>query len=190
MYALMHTLMHVQVHHQHASPVDTKFIKEVRDMKPDSMSWSNIVDYMQPQAFHHLAHACSLPSTRHFLHSMNWFDGVKGAWLTDYIEMPRSCRETVVGRCEILGEAMQAVRARVAELGGQGVLHVPPLGNRVNVTDPFLMCRMHGEWVKAFAGMTAGGVVADVKVLHEPGHWYFMRSGSVMHLEVSYMRMS
>lgn len=176
----------MQVHHKHVSAIDIKLCAAVRALKPDSMSWSNIVDYMSAQAFHHLALSCSLPHTRHFLHTMNWTDFVKGAFLVDYIEMPRSTRGTVVKRCEILREAVENVRAYVEELCGQGVLHVPPVDNRMYVADSFLMVRMHGEWVKAFAGMAPGGVVADVKVLHDPRYWYFVRAGSVIHLELSY----
>lgn len=180
----------MQVHHKHVSPIDPKFAAAVCALKPDSMSWSNIVDYMPPQSFHHLALACSTPHTRHFFHTMNWMECVKGTSLVDYMETPRSHRKTVVKRCEILRDALEDVRAYVEELGGQGVLHVPPLDNRLYVAESFLSVRMHGEWVKAFAGMAPGGAVADVKVLHDPRYWYFVRSGSVMHLELSYSYMS
>jgi hypothetical protein len=59
-------------------------VRGVRKESPDSMSWSNMVDYMVPSMFHKLAWARSCANTVHFLHSMNCFMDVKGASVMHY----------------------------------------------------------------------------------------------------------
>ena len=165
---------------------DTKHVSGVKALAPDSVSWSNVPEYMPPQAFHHLARACSLPHTRHFMHAMNWVTATKGAFVLDYCEMPRSSAATVKKRCKFSAEAYADVKHIVAELGATDVLRCPPLDNVMNVTDSVLIRNMHGKWIDAFAAKAPCGVQVSVEVLHAPTYWYFRRTNSVVHIQLQY----
>ena len=55
-------------------------VKEIRALRPYTIAWSNVPDYMSPKDFHALARACSAGGDAiHFLNSMNWVQDVKGA---------------------------------------------------------------------------------------------------------------
>ena len=52
----------------------------IASLLPYSMSWSNVLDYIEPSAFHRMARACSAPSgTVHYGYSMNWPQYIYGA---------------------------------------------------------------------------------------------------------------
>ena len=54
--------------------------KLIASLLPYSMSWSNVLDYIEPSAFHCMARACSAPSgTVHYGYSMNWPQYIYGA---------------------------------------------------------------------------------------------------------------
>eukprot|EP01135_Chromosphaera_perkinsii_P003366 Nk52_evm12s241 gene=Nk52_evmTU12s241 len=62
----------------------------IAEFKPATVSWSNVIDYMYPNEFHKVAKGCSIEnevtgiSTVHYLYSMNWTIGYKGAYIIDY----------------------------------------------------------------------------------------------------------
>lgn len=60
----------VQVRHAEVGAAAAAALTGMRALEPDTMSWGNLCDYTQPQAFHHLARAASMPRTRHFLYSL------------------------------------------------------------------------------------------------------------------------
>jgi hypothetical protein len=39
----------VQVHHAEVSPGATQLLASIKALSPDSISWSNIADFMQPE---------------------------------------------------------------------------------------------------------------------------------------------
>ena len=75
-------------------------VKEIRALRPWTISWSNVLDYITPFDFHALARACSADEdTTHFMYSMNWQQDVKGElgiendihllnWCADYFKRP------------------------------------------------------------------------------------------------------
>mmetsp|Transcript_9971 Transcript_9971/g.23771 ORF Transcript_9971/g.23771 Transcript_9971/m.23771 type:complete len:437 (+) Transcript_9971:932-2242(+) len=66
--------------------------------KPWTMSWSNVLDYIDYAAFHQLARACSIHGdTLHFGYSMNWPKDVFGVNIIDF-----SKRELVEFRKKVL----------------------------------------------------------------------------------------
>jgi hypothetical protein len=85
----------VEVHHGAVEPVSTALpgaqgitaasaLEDVQvritALRPFSMSWSNVLDYIEPCAFHTMARACSAPNgTVHCGYSINWPRQVKGA---------------------------------------------------------------------------------------------------------------
>lgn len=53
--------------------------------RPWTMSWSNVLDYIEAGEFHRLARACSVHGdTVHYGCSMNWPSNVAGASILDY----------------------------------------------------------------------------------------------------------
>lgn len=79
----MYTLWQVRLGAVEPSAAAT--VASIRSLKPYSMSWSNVCDYIEPETFHTMARACSAPEqTVHFLHSMNWIQDVKGAFYMDH----------------------------------------------------------------------------------------------------------
>ena len=76
--------MVVQVRYATVSSSNKSEVSYISALKPDSMSWSNLCDYIPPPEFHRLARDCSRPSTEHFMHSMNWIMDTKGAFILDY----------------------------------------------------------------------------------------------------------
>lgn len=53
-------------------------------LKPHTMSWSNLVDYMRPTEFHDLARRCSAESdVIHYGYSMNWVFETVGTCILD-----------------------------------------------------------------------------------------------------------
>lgn len=103
----------MQVHHEPVSGSDPGCVARTAALKPDSVSWSNVAEYMQPQAPHHLAQPCGLPPTRHLLHAMHWITSVKGAFVLDYIDAPtgKSSAAIVQQRCRIAKNSYKAIAA-------------------------------------------------------------------------------
>eukprot|EP00957_Ditylum_brightwellii_P204271 15338449-Ditylum_brightwellii.AAC.1 len=64
-------------------------IQEIREKKPYIISWSNVIDYIQPAEFHQLAKQISCEDTVHYLHSCNWTCRVFG---TDIMDLNKACR--------------------------------------------------------------------------------------------------
>lgn len=66
----------------------TAELASISALKPYTMSWSNVSDYMPMRDFHAMARACSGPGgedTIHFGYSMNWPVLVKGASVLDWM---------------------------------------------------------------------------------------------------------
>ncbi len=59
-------------------------IKDIRNMNPKRIDWSNVADYTNLDGFFQTAKLCSGPDTVHDLHFTNWIFYVFGAALLDY----------------------------------------------------------------------------------------------------------
>ena len=66
--------------------VDSATTDEIAQMRPWTMSWSNVSDYFPtPAAFHACASSCSRNGdATHFMYSMNWPCSISGAFIMDY----------------------------------------------------------------------------------------------------------
>lgn len=56
-------------------PINPPVPQAIRSLRPWTMSWSNLPDYLDPRDFHTMARAVSGPGgkdTIHYMHSMNW----------------------------------------------------------------------------------------------------------------------
>jgi hypothetical protein len=71
------------------SPTSTDIIEEIRLLQPHMVSWSNVIDYLQPAIFHGIARRMSGPDTAHYVHSCNWTSRVFGVDVFDINEKVR-----------------------------------------------------------------------------------------------------
>ena len=70
-----------------AAQIGTKskdLLREIKDMKPYTVDWSNIPDYFCREEFLQMARAASTDETVHYFHMMNWVQNYKGASVFDY----------------------------------------------------------------------------------------------------------
>lgn len=74
---------------------NSELITSIRSLKPGSMSWNNVPDYMHPKDFHNTARKYSEDDTIHTLYSMNWIRNVYGVNHVDIMAQPGDKRETM-----------------------------------------------------------------------------------------------
>lgn len=77
-------MVRAQIRHAWLTPKKEQEVTHLRSLEPTSISWSNMCDYTTVPDLHRLAHACSLPTTQHFMHSIDWVNDVKGANVVDF----------------------------------------------------------------------------------------------------------
>lgn len=97
----------------------TSIHKEIRNLNPRGLSWSNLCDFVGNGEFHAMARSCSAHAdTRHYLHTIHWIQDVKGTFLTDYPEAER---------VKLLEKCSHWAGAGVAESGLEKYLLNPPV---------------------------------------------------------------
>jgi hypothetical protein len=58
-------------------------VREIAELGPRTMTWSNVLDFMDRKKFHNLARQCSVDGTKHYGYCMNWHQKVRGTNLID-----------------------------------------------------------------------------------------------------------
>jgi hypothetical protein len=62
-----------------------ELLERIANLRPQTISWSNVLDYFMPEDFHDLARRCSTHGNCvHYGYSMNWPTQVLGASIIDY----------------------------------------------------------------------------------------------------------
>ena len=122
-------------------------IDVVKSKKPWTMSWSNVLDYLDPKSFHRLARDCSIHGeTIHFGYSMNWVTNVYGTNIIDF-----QGKGHVGFRAKVIDSANQAVKAAYEDLGYDSFLRLPPPTNPINTTAHFGFEVLHyKKWAEHF----------------------------------------
>jgi hypothetical protein len=92
---------------QEILPSDDKTLKEIHDLKPDVVYWTNLCDYFCRSDFQKMVRAISSENTFHRIHSMNWMQKVKGAEILDYNTLTRgkiikAVEDQIVENAEVL----------------------------------------------------------------------------------------
>ena len=114
---------------------DVETLRSIQeDLQPNSMSWSNVCDFMMPEDFHAMAKQCSGPQTKHLLFPMNWTREVCGAFVLDY--------DDIDARQELADMAAKQQRRAYTKHGIQDYLFVPGVGNPMNHIDAYLASKM------------------------------------------------
>ncbi|EEY67663.1 uncharacterized protein PITG_18172 [Phytophthora infestans T30-4] len=68
-----------------SDPVDEALLTRIAELQPETISWSNLLDYFSLEGFHDLARRCSMyGNCLHYGHSTNWSAQVFGASMIDY----------------------------------------------------------------------------------------------------------
>lgn len=139
------SLGHVEVELIYSSIQDV--VPEVVASKPWTMSWSNVLDYMNYDEFHRLARACSANGdTIHYAYSMNWSIEVSGTSIVDF-----AGKERAALRKQLIESTNQSVEAVHKALGWDRYLRSPPPTNPINTVSQYGLNHLHFRtWVDYF----------------------------------------
>jgi hypothetical protein len=131
-------------------PANDNLIRKIAALKPETVSWSNLVDYSDHgfKSFHQVAK--QLNAKRHFGQSMNWICMVYGACLTDYIAMGDTQRVN-----EILAEALQEPESQ------HPILTKPFFDAPLNLAGYVLAKKFKRYWREYFSRSHGVRVVSD-----------------------------
>lgn len=131
------------------SPGNDRLFSQVRNLYPDTMSWSNICDYMKYSDFHNMTRACSFPFTTHYMHSMNWVCKIYGASILDYSsEFKESLLQT----------GSSIIHQEYQELAVECYFHSPPVTHPINIGN-YAASRFHcDKWTEHFFRQAPGNV--------------------------------
>ncbi|CAB9528467.1 expressed unknown protein [Seminavis robusta] len=122
-------------------------VEEIAAAKPWTMSWSNVLDYIDHRDFHRLARSCSrCGDTIHFGYSMNWVVDVFGVNLIDFLGP-----EKAKARADVMELANKNVAIFYKSLGWVKYLRLPPPCNPINTTSNYALELLHHRaWADYF----------------------------------------
>lgn len=121
-------------------------VEEIACMCPWTMSWSNLVDYVDYESFHKMARYCSKHGdTIHFAYSMNWTSIIWGTCLIDYMgEEMMDTRREMIDRMNTHLEKMFSI------LEWKRRFRLPLPQNPINTASYGLEVKYHKEWTNFF----------------------------------------
>mmetsp|Transcript_10527 Transcript_10527/g.25694 ORF Transcript_10527/g.25694 Transcript_10527/m.25694 type:complete len:1042 (-) Transcript_10527:150-3275(-) len=136
----------IQVHLHHASVQEC--VSEIQDLRPWTMSWSNVLDYIDPDDFHKIARSCSCHGdTIHFGYSMNWSTETFGANVIDYFDSLKKGGDRAV---ELFRAGYQATETLYDLLQAGHLFRCPPPENPINTASYGIQLTVHEKWVNHF----------------------------------------
>ena len=181
----------VEVHCEEVNLKNEILIDKIcNDLRPRSMSWSNVCDYIDPVEFHMLARKCSVGNeTIHFGYSMNWPQDVKGAFIGDFClgEENDELKDFIKESIRAFENSIEVTWKHYLSTAFK-YLTFPPHTNPMNVIDWGLTNRMqlYETWFQAF--IHSGGEMmehqfgSDMNVLYQ----FNQRTNSVLLLHWTY----
>ena len=105
-----------------------RVVKAIRSLAPDSVYWSNVLDFSARSVFHTVARACSAKTdTIHVGYSMNWVRETWGAVPLDFVSSAAMSEE-------LLTASQQSYSLLLEATGCQDVLIAPPLTHPFNMS--------------------------------------------------------
>lgn len=167
---------------------NTQLIAEIHNLRPYTMSWNNVADYIHPRDFHTLARGCSAPAdTLHYLYSMNWPHQICGASHIDAFVQLKDAEIWGAKLRLLLSGTREAINKLFLKMGLLPYLLSPPNTNAANLVDFALYDRYHEKWVDHFFDFsTASGPRANIAHVVPPMYDSLSRSISVVFLTFSY----
>mmetsp|Transcript_9880 Transcript_9880/g.32190 ORF Transcript_9880/g.32190 Transcript_9880/m.32190 type:complete len:591 (+) Transcript_9880:1804-3576(+) len=136
----------VELHHKAVEDA----VAQIAALHPWTMSWSNILDYVDPRDFHELARACSIAGdTIHFAYSMNWITEVYGTMIFDYPTEVR--KKLLVGTREAIDKIFKT-KPPGCEFRFHDRFRLPIPGNPINTTAWILAQQYFRPWLRRWFG--------------------------------------
>ena len=124
-------------------------VPRIAQLRPWTMSWSNVSDYYKPSEFHRIARACSIHGdTIHFAYSMNWSCDVSGSNSIDY--MIGGQPDAVKGIFEAGNETMSMF---YDGFKWKSTFRCLPPENPMNIADYSMMIYHHKVWMDYWFGI-------------------------------------
>lgn len=132
-------------------------VHEIAELKPYTMSWSNVLDYIDRDEFHCIARACSkYGDTLHSGYSMNWVCRVYGASFVDYLMNKNP--QAIALRSKIIDEATQDISRTYSILSCSPFFKVPIPQNPINTVDQLLAkSSVRKSWLDWWAQQAESG---------------------------------
>lgn len=153
-------------------------VKRLRGLRPESVMWSNILDYIAPQDFHKLSSAVAESDCLHMGYTMNWHADVFGANLLDHYE------EHYIKNVDVL--VKQAIESntlfyKLYELMDRFVVPAPI--NPINLTQGFFAVACGRRWVTDYfmkASTTLVQCEGEDMIFPSVANWPFARAQGCM----------
>ena len=138
----------------------------IASKRPQTMSWSNMLDYMEYEDFHDAARRCSRHGnpTLHFGYSMNWQCDVWATSVIDYLGPGY-----VHDRAEIIDQTNRDMPLIYRALGWDTRISLPLRQNPITTTSPGLEAAAYADWSMYFFdhGRT-GGRPCHIRTIDHP----------------------
>jgi hypothetical protein len=157
-------------------------------MKPQSVSWSNCIDFIEYSQFHCLARQIGSEKCVHFAYSMNWIYVIFGSTIIDVA----NARQTLA-RNKILDGAKMLINKMWQILGLSKLLRFPPVTyaiNYANYANYAMQIKQSKNWIEYFlsAEVAQGCVNYDQQKIGQANQIYspLYHSSSVINFEWSY----
>jgi hypothetical protein len=142
--ALWHTNKRINVE-LICAKVET-IIDEIASKRAWTMSWSNIIDYIDHSKFHQMARECSKYSnTIHFGYSMNWTSDVWGTNLIDY-----AGEHLTEARKHLLDTSIKLEKTVFEKFGWDRHFRLPLPQNPINTVAKTLEIQHYKAWAEYF----------------------------------------
>jgi hypothetical protein len=185
----------MQVLHDEVDAAQPSSVCRIRKESPDSMSWSNMVDYMTPLMFHKLAAACSCAQMVHFLHSMNWVMDVKGASIMHFskpmnpFSSPAEHQKQTKQLQEACALGIKLCCRQAKQQRATQFLREIPCDHQKNFAEIYLQSQKYARWVEGWGNEARKiGLKAEVEVMQGPEYAPLARTSSTIYLSVKYVQ--
>eukprot|EP01090_Pellita_catalonica_P004947 TRINITY_DN14761_c0_g1_i1.p1 TRINITY_DN14761_c0_g1~~TRINITY_DN14761_c0_g1_i1.p1 ORF type:complete len:198 (+),score=15.85 TRINITY_DN14761_c0_g1_i1:169-762(+) len=139
----------VELRHEMLALENVKVIRYLKSLQPiESVSWSNVIDYLDIGVFHHLAKTIGHKDCIHFGYSLNWTVDVFGVNLLDYYQHPAIVKD-------LFRIAVKNIALRNQCDGTQDFLVWPPPDNPLNF---FISGDNYYNWIRNYFAKGAASV--------------------------------
>ncbi|GMH42324.1 hypothetical protein BSKO_10243 [Bryopsis sp. KO-2023] len=159
---------------------DEKVHRDIAEMEPWTMSWSNLCDYSSEKDFHKMLKACSVRDTVHYMHTMNWLIQVKGTDLNDLMTF----RGGPVDQRTLYKSANEWME-KMAKKSAKGILLAPPCYHPSNTVHAYHAGIFFGVWLEHF--LEAGRVRKEqTGAVHVRQFSFFCRTEGTAYFSFTY----
>ena len=156
----------VKLYQKTVHNTDLQILKQIKDLKPTMINWSNLPDYLRQKDFFETAQACSGAETQHHFHLMNWVCKVYGCSLIDYArfdlidffdssDLPFSDRDGKLAKVyKTLADAFRVKMVQEVQDTLKSFQIKPTLPNEMNTAGSVLAPKMLPHFKNFFFGST------------------------------------